>query len=479
MDPDQTNPIRDQAANLSAMNPLYQFMADQDALLGMGMQQQQLLPSASIRHMDWSPDTMLDNLTFIEEKIRQVKDVIRAMAGRRASESVTGELAQQQQQQLVNADLTCLIVQLISTAGSLLPSLKNSSFLSRSLPPAAGAGQAVSLAGETSSSVRNEVNKEEEMGSPDYEELFKEWTNDSVLAAGEEQDVKFDAGGADGESPPVQAPAAEAYQVLQLEEDEILAPHTHFCSICGKGFKRDANLRMHMRGHGDEYKSAAALAKPPPAAGGSEEEQQPERRYSCPFAGCKRNRLHASFQPLKTILCVKNHYKRSHCEKRHVCGRCGAKKFSVMADLKTHEKHCGRDRWLCSCGTSFSRKDKLFAHVALFQGHAPALPPPPPMTTTTSSAPAPSGRRHKQEPAGAAASFTWGGASTSCGGGDALLDVRGIAGVGSGGDEFFSAGSFDSIDFGFGQLDAFPGDSSLAMLLPSEQFTEDRENNEK
>lgn len=29
-----------------------------------------------------------------------------------------------------------------------------------------------------------------------------------------------------------------------------------------KGFKRDANLRMHMRGHGDDYKNPAALAKP-------------------------------------------------------------------------------------------------------------------------------------------------------------------------------------------------------------------------
>ncbi|KAL9251852.1 SENSITIVE TO PROTON RHIZOTOXICITY 1-like protein [Drosera capensis] len=52
------------------------------------------------------------------------------------------------------------------------------------------------------------------------------------------------------------------YEILQLEKEEILAPHTHFCTICGKRFKRDANLRMHMRGHGDEYKTAAALAKP-------------------------------------------------------------------------------------------------------------------------------------------------------------------------------------------------------------------------
>lgn len=43
-------------------------------------------------------------------------------------------------------------------------------------------------------------------------------------------------------------------------------------------------------------------------------------------------------------------------------------------DLKTHEKHCGSDKWLCSCETTFARKDKLFNHVVLFQGHRPALP---------------------------------------------------------------------------------------------------------
>jgi hypothetical protein len=74
-------------------------------------------------------------------------------------------------------------------------------------------------------------------------------------------------------------------------------------------------------------------------------------------------------------VCVKNHYRRSHCDKSYTCRRCNVKRFSVLADLRTHEKHCGRDRWVCSCGTSFSRKDKLFAHVAAFDGHAPALPP--------------------------------------------------------------------------------------------------------
>ncbi|XP_078435194.1 C2H2 and C2HC zinc fingers superfamily protein [Wolffia australiana] len=175
------------------------------------------------------------------------------------------------------------------------------------------------------------------------------------------------------------------YEVLQLAEEEILAPHAHFCVICGKGFKRDANLRMHMRGHGDEFKTVAALAKPSGGAGG-EGGGGGGKRYSCPVKGCKRNKEHGKFQPLKTILCVKNHYKRSHCAKSFTCSRCHSKKFSVVADLKTHEKHCGRDRWVCSCGTTFSRKDKLFGHVALFHGHVPAIASSPPPSTSSEPA---------------------------------------------------------------------------------------------
>nr|GEV34386.1 protein sensitive to proton rhizotoxicity 1 [Tanacetum cinerariifolium] len=334
-------------------------------------QQQQLLEvNDKTASQSWDPKTMLSNLNVMEQKIHQLQELVQLIVGKSSMNQPNQLLIQQQQ--LVTADLTSIIIQLISTAGSLLPSVKHPHFSPITIPnPSVGNGVNVSNSIcndniNTNSNNNNNNNNNYSDSNTTHRNMVSKVEDQSHdtdhMDTHEEHEDDVD----DGEHLP-----PGSYEILQLEKEEILAPHTHFCVICGKGFKRDANLRMHMRGHGDEYKTAAALAKPHKEMGS---EPKLIKRYSCPYLGCKRNKDHKKFRPLKTILCVKNHYKRTHCDKSYTCSRCNTKKFSVIADLKTHEKHCGRDRWLCSCGTTFSRKDKLFGHISLFQGHTPAIP---------------------------------------------------------------------------------------------------------
>ncbi|XP_021714184.1 protein SENSITIVE TO PROTON RHIZOTOXICITY 2-like [Chenopodium quinoa] len=167
-------------------------------------------------------------------------------------------------------------------------------------------------------------------------------------------------------------------EIVELDVMELTAEHSHTCQVCGKGFKRDANLRMHMRAHGDKYKTMESLSKPDKHK--HSDIYGRNTRFSCPYAGCIRNKRHQEFRPLKSVICVKNHFKRSHCPKKFPCLGCKKKQFSVLADLKCHMKNCvaatavvvaEEESCKCSCGRMFSRKDELFEHMSLFEGHMP------------------------------------------------------------------------------------------------------------
>ncbi|KAF8009543.1 hypothetical protein BT93_J0525 [Corymbia citriodora subsp. variegata] len=316
--------------------------------------------------------SLLYSLSLLKDKVHQVRSLVAILV-----ESGRG---QPEPTSLALASVGSLIQEIIGTATSMMFSCQQMTLLGPTAPSGTATNndnsnhplvhEHSSLDWYSSSSFVN-YNGNNESQRP----------ASIVKNGGSDQEMRElpRAGHQNDEKPRAHHPSSgNSYDIIEVNAEDLLAKYTHYCQICGKGFKRDANLRMHMRAHGDEYKTSAALSNPTKnsdsnrSRASDDQEGLRPKKYSCPQEGCRWNRKHPKFQPLKSMICIKNHYKRSHCPKMYVCKRCNRKQFSVLSDLRTHEKHCGDAKWQCNCGTTFSRKDKLMGHVALFVGHAPA-----------------------------------------------------------------------------------------------------------
>ena len=92
--------------------------------------------------------------------------------------------------------------------------------------------------------------------------------------------------------------------------------------------------------------------------------------YSCPHEGCRWNRKHAKFQPLKSVICAKNHYKRSHSSKMYVCYRC---------NHNASTSPCSPT----SAPTRSTAATTTRSTAATTVGSAPAAPPSPARTSSS------------------------------------------------------------------------------------------------
>lgn len=322
--------------------------------------------------------SLLYSVSFLKQKVHQLQSVITILVSQdhhQPTESTSIALA----------NMRSLVQEIILTASSLMVTCQQ-----MSPPPASTSGNNNITTNEISQLDPNN-NQERSSGLQgcyNFSEAFDTWYGDhnDLVTTDDDNNRGMHSNNVSNYINNANITIAENGEsfsetngdIIEVDAVDLLAKYTHYCQVCGKGFKRDANLRMHMRAHGDEYKTSAALTNPLKKNGSSmgnnnESAIKIARKYSCPQEGCRWNKKHAKFQPLKSMICVKNHYKRSHCPKMYVCKRCNRKQFSVLSDLRTHEKHCGDLKWQCSCGTTFSRKDKLMGHVALFVGHTPAV----------------------------------------------------------------------------------------------------------
>nr|CAD1828799.1 unnamed protein product [Ananas comosus var. bracteatus] len=139
-------------------------------------------------------------------------------------------------------------------------------------------------------------------------------------------------------------------EVVALTAEELVATNRFFCETCRKGFQREQNLRLHLRGHNIPSELQRRAEGVAPARG--------RCVYVCPVEDCV---YHDPARALGDITGIKKHFSRKHGEKRWECERCG-RMYTLDSDLRAHLKTCpGTQILRCpTCGEDFTRRKELY-----------------------------------------------------------------------------------------------------------------------
>jgi hypothetical protein len=129
-------------------------------------------------------------------------------------------------------------------------------------------------------------------------------------------------------------------EVVALSPQTLMATNRFVCEVCHKGFQRDQNLQLHLRGHNMPWKLKQKNPKEPRW-----------RVYLCPEPTCVH---HNPSRALGDLTGIKKHYCRKHGEKNLKCDKCN-KRYAVESDWKAHCKTCGTREYRCECNAPFSR----------------------------------------------------------------------------------------------------------------------------